>query len=322
MLTKRIVLINCYFGKLPEYFTLFIQSCKYNSNVDFLFFSDQEVVDLPENVRFIHFSFEGFKRYIEAHFSFEICLKNPYKLCDYKPAYGYVLKDYLESYDFWGHIDVDLVLGKIDHFLNDEILEKYDKIYQLGHMCLYRNTEEVNTLFMSNVGMDYKDVFQTDVICVFDEMIGMQDKFNRLGRDTYKSRDMLDIHPKHYKMDRVNSWLSEEQKKNNNFKYQTFYWDNGSVYRVGIDKESIVTEEFIYIHFPKRKIPFCQGDFKKNQRFYITNKGFDFEEKELSLIKIKKLTNYNSLIDIEYVFKFYYRKWKTRLYKYLFHKAA
>ena len=322
MLTKRIVLINCYFGKLPNYFPLFIQSCKYNTNIDFLFFSDQYVDDLPQNVKFLYFSFEDFRKYIENCFPFEICLKNPYKLCDYKPAYGYIFKDFLKSYDFWGHIDVDLILGKIDHFLNDEILESYEKIYQLGHMCLYKNTEEVNALFMSQMGMNYKNVFQTDVICVFDEMIGMQDKFNKLGRKTYKSRDMLDINPKHYKMDRVNSWLSEEQKKNNNFEYQTFYWDNGSVYRAGVREDAIVTEEYIYIHFPKRKMPFNCDEFSDNRRFFITNRGFDFAEKKLTKEEIKSLTNNNIILDVKYVLNFYFRKWMTRLFKYFFHKAA
>mgnify|MGYP006914994972 CR=1 FL=1 len=37
-------------------------------------------------------------------------------------------------------------------YLSEEILNKYDKIFHLGHLSLYRNTVEMNTMFMNKIG--------------------------------------------------------------------------------------------------------------------------------------------------------------------------
>ncbi len=54
------------------------------------------------------------------------CPDNPYKLCDLRPFYGYVHKDLLETYDFWGFGDLDLLWGDIKKFCADKILDRKD----------------------------------------------------------------------------------------------------------------------------------------------------------------------------------------------------
>lgn len=319
ILTKRIVLINCYFGKLPDYFRLFLQSCEYNRHIDFLFVTDQKVNSSPENVRFIPFDFLTFKSYIEKQFDFPIVLDNPYKLCDYKPAYGYLLKEYIGDYDFWGHVDIDLVLGKIDVFINDYILEKYDKIYQLGHLCLYKNNDENNKRFMSDIGMNYRDVFSTKTICVFDEMIGMQDKYNKMSIPTYKNRDMIDISPKYYKFNRVDSWISADERKNNNYRYQTFYWEKGHVYRAALIEGRPVIDEFIYIHFPKRHMPGCKS-LAAGSPFFITNYGFCKKDGVLTKEEIINKTNNSGLKNLVWMFRDKKRKFIRKVNKYVLHR--
>ena len=59
---KKICLIILYFGKLPNYFDLWLNSCKYNSSIDFLIFTDDRTeYDYPKNVRVIYTSFEKIK---------------------------------------------------------------------------------------------------------------------------------------------------------------------------------------------------------------------------------------------------------------------
>lgn len=315
-LSKKIVLINCYFGKLPDYFDLYLQSCMYNENIDFLFITDQKRGELPDNVRFVNYDFCDFKKYIQKHFDFEITLSNPYKLCDYKPAYGFLLEEYLCGYDFWGHVDVDLILGKVDHFLDDSILDKYEKIYQLGHLCLYKNSPDVNLRFKEKMGMDYRKVFSTDVICVFDEIIGMQDKYNKLGIPTYLSRDMIDIASKYYMFRRVDSWISEEDRKTNNYKYQVFFWENGCISRAALIDGKISIEEFLYIHFPKRKMR--KNDITANHKaYFITNNGFESKDM-IDVETITDNTNYHFFINLLWLIKDKKSKWMRRVNKYVF----
>lgn len=92
-------------------------------------------------------TFQELKKWFQSKFDFPIVLDSPYKLCDYKVMTGYLFNDYLKDYDYWGYSDADMLFGDIRKFLPDNKLEQYDKIGHLGHFTLYRNTEEINTLF-------------------------------------------------------------------------------------------------------------------------------------------------------------------------------
>ena len=60
-------------------------------------------------------------------FDFDISLERPYKLCDFKPTYGYVFYDLIKDYKFWGHCDTDIIWGRIDNFITSDAMDKYDK---------------------------------------------------------------------------------------------------------------------------------------------------------------------------------------------------
>ena len=124
-----ICLIIPYFGKFKNYFPLFLESCRYNPSIDWLVFTDiKEEYLWPDNVKKITMSFEQFAGLVQNNFEYNIALDRPYKLCDFKPAYGEILRDYLRRYDFWGHCDCDLIFGNIRKFITDEVLENHAKI--------------------------------------------------------------------------------------------------------------------------------------------------------------------------------------------------
>ena len=71
------------------------------------------------------------KIYIQAKYDFSINLPSPYKLCDFKPAYGEIFNEFISSFDYWGYCDVDLIWGNIRKFLSNDLLDKeYDKIFE------------------------------------------------------------------------------------------------------------------------------------------------------------------------------------------------
>ena len=169
---NRIAIILPYFGKLPDYFGLFLNSCKENPTIDwYLFTDDRRTYAFPSNVYVEYMSFSDLKSFFQEKFDFDICLNTPYKLCDYKPAYGYIFSDLIKDYDFWGYCDLDLLWGNIRKFLPDGEIIKYDKVGHLGHLALYQNAQEVNTIFMAEIEgrHRYKEVFSCEGSCVFDE---------------------------------------------------------------------------------------------------------------------------------------------------------
>lgn len=80
------------------------------------------------------------------------CAPGSRKCGDYDPALGVIFEDYLKGYDFWGHVGLDCVFGRLDHFLPDGRLDELD-IYGndpsaiCGPFSIYRNIPAVNNLF-------------------------------------------------------------------------------------------------------------------------------------------------------------------------------
>lgn len=157
---------------MPAYYDLWAASAGNNPDFDFLIFSDLPFpTDQYPNIKIIPITFQEFKNLATKKIQMDIVLETPYKLCDYKPAYGYILEEYLTAYDFWGFCDMDLIFGNIGNFIDDDLLEKYDKILYQGHFTLNRNNPKMNQMFLrtfSNV-IDYKFSFSTPLDCHFDE---------------------------------------------------------------------------------------------------------------------------------------------------------
>ena len=58
----NICVIGIYFGKLPQYFNLWLKSAEKNSQIDFLIFTDCHYKKLPKNVRFINMRLSDVKK--------------------------------------------------------------------------------------------------------------------------------------------------------------------------------------------------------------------------------------------------------------------
>lgn len=170
---KKIALINCYLGEFPWYFPFFIKSCVTNPTIDFLILSDANYDRvLPSNVKIIPFTLEQFNKLATQKLGFEIAVKKAYKLCEFKPAFGFLFSDYLQKYEFWGITDIDVIYGRIREFMTQEMLDDYDVIcvrndYITACCMLFRNTTYVNSVFKKS--KDYKMVFTSTRYFGFDE---------------------------------------------------------------------------------------------------------------------------------------------------------
>lgn len=171
---SSVVLISCYFGKLPWYTAYFLKSCIHNASIQFLIFTDDfSYIKLaPKNVNFIFMTLQEFNMRATEKLNFVTRVDHPYKLCDFKPTYGLLFQNEIQAYDFWGHTDLDLIFGNIRFYISNDILDKYDLIavrddFLTGYFLLYRNTEKLRTLFMQS--KDYKNVLSESKHYCFDE---------------------------------------------------------------------------------------------------------------------------------------------------------
>lgn len=281
---NRLCVIGVYFGKLPPYFELWLKTCRYNKTVDFLIFTDQYFVSTQDNVKVISLTLEDFRSLACEKLKMDVTLDRAYKCCDFRPAYGIILQDYIRGYDYWGHCDFDMMFGDLQHFFDKENLYAYDKFLTLGHLSLYRNTTECNGRFMlEGSEKNYEEIFTSPGSYAFDEVDGILKIYKKNGFPVFEERIFADI-SKIYRRLR----LALDDK---NYDDQVFYWEKGKVYRAFLDQNRIKTEEFIYIHFKKREFGKQPFDEAKAESFYLTTEGF--VEKTAGIPTLEDIRRYN-----------------------------
>lgn len=173
LIKNNICVLVVYFGSWPEYFGLFLNSCRRNKSIDFIFISDcgeNELIAKTDNCFYFDFSLNEVSLLVSKKIGLEVNICNPYKLCDFKPAYGLIFEDYLSGYDYWGWCDIDLIFGDIKPFL--ECLYLYDcwhvrKNWTSGSFSLMRNKEKIIKLFLRS--SDWKKIFLDNKYYGFDE---------------------------------------------------------------------------------------------------------------------------------------------------------
>lgn len=292
---KKIVFICPYFGKLPNYFDVVLESCRYNNTIDWIIFTDDKTkYNYPENVKIYYISFEKFKEYIQNRIPFKIELENSYKLCDYRPLYGYIFKSYVDKYDFWGYCDFDCIFGRIRTFLVDDIFNKYNRILCLGHMSLYDNKfnkiiefELNNNDFIKIILMNGNKSYH------FDES-GINLILKRYNQKTYIKKDIIaDIYclskPFRIIQSSFDNNISELENKMiskiNSEKY-IFEFKDGMINGYYINNDIIEKKEYIYIHLQKR--PMNKKNNILNKYLIIPNEFISW--KNINIEDIKKYT--------------------------------
>lgn len=293
---KKIAFIIPYFGKFNNYFELFLSSCKYNPTIDFLIFTDDKTkYNYPKNVKVEYMTFNKLKKLFQSKFDFKISLEKPYKLCDYKPAYGYVFSEYLKSYDFWGFCDTDLIFGDIRKFYTDTLLNKYDKIGVLGHCSIFRNNKVINSVFKNDIDGEeiYKKVFfrkenSSRTGEPFDEEFkkSINVLFENAGYKIYEKDQAANIYMKssNFRLTTYNKKLNDysiEDKQN-----AIFIFDKGKLFRHNRLDET--DTDFLYIHLQSRKMKINTNNFNT---FKIIPNSFD--EVDLTKLNNEKIKHLN-----------------------------
>lgn len=300
---RKCCFIIPYFGTFPNYFALFLKTCAWNSDFNWLIVTDNKTdYSYPKNVQVKFMQFRELRELVNRKFGFYVALNDPYKLCDLKPAYGFIFEDYVVDYRFWGHCDVDTLMGDLSSFITDDMLNTYDKIFCLGHMTLYKNSNENNRVFMSKYKDEflYKKVFLDDEILVFDEEWKNEKNVNQIflsqGKKVYQQDLSLNFSIFISKFVRTVYRGIENYPMNHGYELESYknalyVWDNGHVYRYYENSNEIVKEEFLYMHLQQRKMKVTNSVFNCDIIKIVPNKFSCLKTKEITIsnfYKIKK----------------------------------
>lgn len=287
---NKIIVIIPYFGKIPDYFTVWKESILKNDTIDFCMFTDNKSIVSAGNLKVHHIAFKEYVDLISSSFDFQIVCDQPYKLCDYKPVYGYVFNEMLKDYEFWGYCDMDMIFGNIRKYITTEILDSFDHIFVTAHFSLYRNRKYINELFLSKGDYpeyNYDEVFKTNDACYFDEFRGMELKCLRTKISIYQnSKLFIDLSPKKSKFYN----LSGQQV--------IFKWDNGELKSIDTNGNST---ELLYVHFQKRKMNVQINN--KNKYYILPGLMCDENENEKNLFDISSGCAYEIRFTINKIIK-------------------
>jgi hypothetical protein len=302
MAKNSIAIILPYFGKWPEWIDLFFYSCGQNKDIDFIFFTDCEVSNSNSlNLKFHSLSFEDYCQQVNDLLKINFRPANAYKLCDLRPFYGFIHRDILEGYDFWGFGDIDLVLGNVRSFYTDDLLKKFDVFSThndrlSGHLSLIRNNDKyIHLCFQitdwknklsnqENLALDEGDfsriIFpESKIIGKFYRQIMMRFLDWKTAWEIYYSIFPL-IHwtlrfrkrKLYFKEQHTTPILAEDGRL---YKYESDSW----FYKDGKVFNNRVNKDFMYLHFmiykknSFRNDCFWEGDFYKLDTEYDYSNG-------------------------------------------------
>lgn len=248
---STIALIMPYFGKWPIWFDFFLESCRYNPTIDWIFYTDCGIpANAPDNTIFHEMSFDGYKFLLHQRLGINTEKMTPYKICDFRAAFGYIHQEELKNYDFFGYGDIDLIYGNIRNIITEKILKNNiisthsDRLS--GHFALIGNSEKYRTAFFKIP--NWKRLFEADHHIGLDE-----GAFSRLFRRRKKASKLFfaamkllsSYHRNTYFKEQFTTILAPMQWIDGTMEHpKRWFWKNGK-----LTNEKDGEREFLYLHF-------------------------------------------------------------------------
>lgn len=197
----RLVMMTAIFGMspLPPYFPMFLRSIQ-GSGADGIIIGG-DIADLkgilPPNVEHIPMTWYGLHQLISKKLFHGTPLPDfqaapPYKVNDVKPMFGFLFREYIQEYEFWAHVDNDLIFGDVAGILNplmddfDVITPHGTKRKTFGPLTAYRNVPEITELFRFIAGDLYAILNNPNTIAI--------DEWGQLGQDKSLSMSLSMTH--------------------------------------------------------------------------------------------------------------------------------
>jgi hypothetical protein len=263
-------LVVPHFGPRPPYFPLVVRSMARNPDIQWLLFTDGPVPDAPPNLDVRVGDFEGLAKRIQAHFDFEISLERPYKLCDFRPAFGEIFADELAGCDFWGHSDLDVIFGRIREHLPAAAFEA-DKILFQGNFALYRNTAEAAGWYRHEVGrISYREAMTAPGARHFDEMAGIYYVVRDLGVRCWDENVIFDLSFARYRT-RAEDPPGRDPRR--------YAWEDGEVCEYRLQRGELVRRTALLVHLQKRTMRPPPADVLGAERYWILANGFSVQQR-------------------------------------------
>lgn len=174
---KKIVLIQVWMGKIPDYFWYHYPTTKNLKNIDFLFYTDQIDFKLDsENYNIKYINREILQDKLSEILESEIKILSNKKISDVKSAYGEIFYEDIKGYDYFGFYDIDTLFGDLNFWVR-EYIEEYDLISFgtpifhdriSGPLIIMKNSKRMRELYRLSLE-NFKKCFTHNEVEAWDE---------------------------------------------------------------------------------------------------------------------------------------------------------
>ena len=193
--------------------------------------------------------------------------------------------------------------GRLGAFITEEMLKTYDRIGSIGHLTLYRNTEDNNRVFSQTDR--YKEVFTTEKGCGFDEWLpdNVNEIYIESGRKIDLQNSGADINSYRTTLQTVDYDLEKRCYVKSPVTNSVFFWDNGRLMQLYARGE----REYPYVHLQKRPMKDMRTGKTPERFFVLPNRFVDGDADPQQLLKAAAR---RGIINIQ----FFRVKWKSLRY--------
>ena len=301
MYSHKIAIIIPYFGCWPEWIDLYFYSCEQNDYIDWFFFTNCNIPQKKSNnLHFESISFEAYCSDVSKKLGINFKPTSPYKLCGLKPFYGFIHKEMLSDYDFWGFGDLDTVWGDIKSFYTPAMLSKFD-IFSThadrlsGHLAIIRNTPAYTELGFKITNWQAKLESQNAIPLdeqdyswlLYPKSHLITKVYSKIIRKLFNWRDAWVIYYKLMPLINKCNWIKpnklyfKEQHttpvlSNDGYTFRhdsdTWHYKNGKIFNANNAKE------YIYLHFMIFKKNSFRDSYFWKDNYYNIKHGYDFSK--------------------------------------------
>jgi hypothetical protein len=231
-----LILLCFYFGKWPAWMNFFVESCRWNPDVHWRFYTDcGEPENRAGNIDYVPISFDDYKALARARLGIAFDPLHPYKLCDLRPALGFLHEQDTIGYPYFGYADIDVIYGNIASFYGEERLAEFDIVSThperlSGHFAVLRNTPVLRHAF--------ERIPNYRALLELPQQTGVEEaQFSQIFLESMTERSMF--------VERYSTVLSVRGWHDGSMNYpQRWFWRRGR-----LTNERDGEREFLYLHF-------------------------------------------------------------------------
>ena len=296
----QLTVISSYFGRVPPYFQLWLDSVGTNAHLHWIFYTDCELssFSIPENMKVVLSSFNQMRDRLRRMLGYEPNYHCAWDICKFKVVFGTVFADVLKDADYWAWTDCDMIYGDLA-MATRFCFEGFDKILPKGHFSLIRNDKRIADAiaFDSKVKSILEDGDLVSNSGCLDEEELRFELLPKLGATQQNDVPYVNFYPRHGHFQLQDALplcrkLGYSENPIPGLKLPcVFTWKDGKL--VGwfaMPNGQVHKEECVYIHFFKRDLTTFPNRLDSGKAYLIIpNRMDEYDGHELTWKEISRL---------------------------------